>query len=198
MKEEFLRKLFHLLALGYVAGALWLPRRTFLAVVLLLLVLDFTFENLRFRVPAFRAWFLKSFGTLIRPGEREKFTAVFWMLLGVLTAALLVQPTPVLVTIYLFVIFGDGVASLVGKGIGGPKWPGSQKSLSGSSACFIVCLLCAALVLRPGYSWVGIVAASAAATLLEFGILPWNDNLAIPLGTALVFLLIYRLPLVLP
>jgi dolichol kinase len=195
MREEIIRKLFHLLALVYVAGALFLPRPVFLSGLAFLLVCDFIFETVRIRVPRFRPLIDKLVGGLVRAEESQKFTAVFWMLLGVFSAALVIGPPKLLVTIYLFLIFGDGVASLVGKGFGGPHWPNSPKRISGSLACFAVCLVSGILLLRPEYSWPGILLGALAATILEFGIVPVNDNLTIPLGSSLVFLLIYRVPL---
>lgn len=195
MKEEIARKLFHLLALIYVAGAMLLTRPVFLRIVALFLVVDILVEFARLRIPAVRARLEKYAAGLIRPEESQKFTAVFWMLLGVLSAAILIGPLRLLITIYLFLIFGDGVASLIGKSLQGPHWPGSPKRISGSLACFIVCLCLGSILLRPDYSWFGIVIGALAATILEFGILPLNDNLTIPAGTALVFLMIYRVPL---
>ncbi len=195
LKEEIVRKLFHLLALIYVAGAVLLPRPTFLVVLVLLLTIEFFLETARLRSPSFKSFFDRYFGGLIRAHEAGSFTAIFWMVLGVLLSAVIVGPIRVLAAVYLFLILGDGVASLVGKSVGGPKWPGSVKSVSGSAACFLVCLGVGALLMRPDYSWAGILIGALAATWLEFGILPGNDNVTIPVGTSLVFLLIYRFPL---
>lgn len=183
-----------MLALFYVAGVYLFPRPTFLAILAGILVLTALFEAARLKNPAFAGVVYMLAGPLFREEERQKPTGVLWMLLGVITAAFLIQSTKVVATIYLFVVFGDGAASLVGKGIGGPKWPGSPKSMSGSAACFLVCLLIAGLMLRPTFAWPGLILVAATAAVLEFGFFRLNDNFAIPLGCALVLKWVYQLP----
>lgn len=193
MREEIKRKLFHSLALGYVAGVFLLPRPLFIGVLIGLLFLDILFEVSRLKIPAFADFCQRWVGGLVRKEENTKLTAVFWMLLGVISSALIIKPALVVATVYLFLIFGDGAASLAGKGLGGPQWPGSPKRISGTAACFFVCVALGFLILSPAYSSAGILAAAAAATFFEFGFFSINDNLMIPLGTSLAFKWIYNL-----
>jgi dolichol kinase len=110
----------------------------------------------------------------------------------VTVSALLVEPLPLLVCALLYLIFGDTAASLVGKRLQGPRWPGSEKRFSGSLACLTVCLIIGATLLRPMYGWHGVVAGAITATLLEWSVLPINDNLTIPVGSSLVLLACYQ------
>jgi dolichol kinase len=42
------------------------------------------------------------------------------------------------------------------------------------------------------YGWHGVVAGAITATLLEWSVLPINDNLTIPVGSSLVLLACYQ------
>lgn len=193
MISEIKRKLFHLIGFIYVAGILWIPRPTFLLLVGLLLGADTLAEILRLRSARVASLMSRYFGGLFRSSEENKFTGIFWMLLGVFTTAALVPSNRLAATIFLYVIFGDGVASLAGKGFKGPHWPNSDKRLSGSLACLLMCLLVGTLMLRPLYGWSGVVGGALAATALEFGVIPLNDNFTIPAGSSVAFLLLYHL-----
>lgn len=194
MWSEIKRKLFHLTALVYVAGIIYLPRRPYLLLIGSALVLVGGVEAARLRRPAVNAWFQRRFGGLFREEERRRPTGVVWMLGGVLLTAVVVGPALLAAAALLYLILGDSVASLAGKGLGGPHWPGSRKRLTGSAACFLVCLGVGAVLLRPAYGWRGVLIGAGAATLLEWGVLPGNDNLAIPVGAGLALLLAYGIP----
>jgi dolichol kinase len=194
MWSEIKRKLFHLTALIYVAGIIYLPRRAYVAVLAVALLVVGGVEAARLSRPSVNAWFQRWFGGLFREEERNRPTGVLWMLGGVLLTAVVVAPTALAATALLYLILGDGIASVAGKGLGGPRWPGSPKRLAGSLACLLVCLAVGALVLRPGWGWHGIVLGAAAATFLEWGPLPGNDNLTIPLGAGAALLLAYGIP----
>src|SRR5258706_6686653 len=150
-------------------------------------------ELARLKFPSWNEWFQKHFGGIFREDEKSNFSGVFWMILGVLTTLLLIQPTELAVTVLLYLIVGDAFASLVGKRVGGPHWPKSPKRLSGSLACFLVCLGMGAAMLKPTYHWDGIIIGAFTATIVEVGYLPINDNFSIPAFTSLVFLLFYNL-----
>jgi dolichol kinase len=193
MWPEIKRKFFHLMALVYVVGVIYLPRSRFLLLLLAWLVVEVLFEKARHRNVFLNDWIFERFGPLFRPEERGHFSGVFWMILGVLTTGLLLRPVPVVVTVLLYLILGDGVASLVGMRWGGPRWPRSKKTLSGSVACFLVCLLVGATILRPAYDWSGVLAGAVAATLLELVPIRLNDNFLIPAGSSLVMMIFYGL-----
>jgi dolichol kinase len=99
-------------------------------------------------------------------------------------------PARVGATALLYLVLGDGVASLAGKGLKGPRWFRSDKRISGSVACFLMCAAAGAALLRPDMGWGLILAGAAAATLIEMGPVPLNDNLVIPAGSALVWALL--------
>jgi len=193
MWPEIKRKFFHLAALIYVLGVIYLPRSQFILLLFAWFAVEFVLETARRREIIFNDWLFQRFGGLFRPEERRNFSGIFWMILGVLTTVLLIRSVPVAVTVLLYLILGDGVASLVGMRWSGPHWPGSKKRLSGSLACFLICLVIGVTMLRPAYGWSGVFWGAAAATLLELGVLPINDNFLVPAGSSLVMMACYGL-----
>jgi len=191
MWNEIKRKFFHLTALIYVAGIIYLPRPTYVAVLAIALALVFVVERTRLSRPAVNDWFFRYFGRLFRSEERERMSGVVWMMAGVLVTAIVVPPTRLAATALLYLVLGDGIASVAGKGIGGPHWPGSRKRLAGSLACFAMCAAIGALLLPPVYGWHGVLIGAAVATALEWGLVPGNDNLTVPVGSGLALLLAY-------
>ena len=98
--------------------------------------------------------------------------------------ALFMYPNPASSIAIYALAFGDGLASLTGKMIGGAKVPFfGQKTFAGSIACFLsVFIVTSALTARPVESLV----VAIAATVLE--VIPFGnfDNLVIPFGVGLV------------
>lgn len=193
MWNEIKRKLFHLTGMIYIVGLIFIPRSTYLLILAGMLAAEFAVELLRIKNAAVRAWYLATFGHLLREREHSRLSGIFWMLAGVFTTVLLTDNVPIATTALLYLLLGDGVASLVGMRFGGPHWPGSAKRLSGSLACFVVCLFVGAVMLRAEYGWaVGILGATAA-TFIERGVVPVDDNYAIPVGSTVVLLIGARL-----
>lgn len=187
MRAEIKRKLFHLFGFIYVLGLAKLSRPHFINLVLIVWVVEFLFELFRLKIPFIRQRFNQSFGFLLRDEEKNHFSGVIWMILGVLASALLLEEFSLAATPILYLLLGDAVASLVGKGIQGPKWPQSKKSISGSTACFLVCLLVGWYMLYPRYGWSPVVLGALVATVVEYGFIPINDNFSIPFFLAVFF-----------
>lgn len=103
--------------------------------------------------------------------------------LGALLSALLFEPVPASVAIYILA-FGDGFSSLVGKLFGHVRMPLTRgKSVEGSLTCLVVSMLSAYAVSRK----LGASAAVAAfATVVEA--LPTKDwdNILLPLAAGLM------------
>jgi glycerol-3-phosphate acyltransferase PlsY len=193
MWTEIKRKLFHLTGLVYVVGLIYIPRTAYIWTLTAVVAVVFTLEQIRLRVPAAHAWCERTVWHLFREHEREKMSGVFWMAEGAWITVLLLKSVPLASAALLYLLLGDAVASLAGKRLKGPKWPGSQKTVSGSAACFCMCLAIGVALLRPHYyEWSGIVAGAAVATLAEALPLRLNDNLTIPVAATLTFLACYR------
>lgn len=192
MWSEIKRKLFHMTALIYVVGIIYLPRPLYLVLVGSALVAVLCVEALRLKIPTAALWFQRNFGALFRTHEATRLSGVPWMLAGVGLTAALLGPVRLASAAILYLILGDAAASLIGIRLGGPHWPGSRKRIVGSLACLGVCLVVGASVLRPEYAWSGVLFGALAATTIEWSHLPINDNFTIPVGSAVVFCLVYR------
>lgn len=193
MWNEIKRKLFHLAALIYLAGIIYLPRRAYLTTLLVALAVVYALERRRLARPGLNDWFFRHFGGLFRPAERGRISGATWMLAGVAATVALAPDPRIAAAALLYLILGDGVASIAGMTLGGPRWPGSPKSLSGSAACFAVCVAAGAAALTPAYGWGGVIMGALAATALEAGIVPGDDNLTVPVGSAVALMLSYGL-----
>jgi dolichol kinase len=193
LHRELKRKAFHLAALIYILGVVLIPRTIFIEALVAGLIGVTIFETLRLKFLSFNAIAMGLFGGLYREQEKTQFSGVFWLMAGVLVTVLLLRPIPLIVTVLLYVVLGDTAASIAGIGIGGVRWPGSHKTLVGSASCFAVCFVAGAVLLRPAYGWIGIVAGAAVATLFESGVVRVNDNFLIPFTTSITLAFCYRL-----
>jgi dolichol kinase len=116
------------------------------------------------------------------------------MTAGILSTILILPEPRLSAAAVLFLLLGDGVASLAGMTLGGPHWGSSPRRISGSAACLLVCLITGVVLLRPEFPWNGILIGAVVATVVEgVGIPNLNDNFLIPLTSAIVFFLTYIL-----
>ncbi|MCG3205634.1 MAG: hypothetical protein KCHDKBKB_02356 [Elusimicrobia bacterium] len=189
MWPEIKRKIFHLLGLLYVVGAIFIPKNTYLLLLLSALALVGLLEYYRLKVPSINEHLLRIFGNLLREKEKSHFSGLFWMLLGVTLTIAISQPIAVTTSALLYLILGDGAASLIGMRIQGPQWPKSQRRVSGSIGCFLVCFVVGAVLLQPNFGWTPVIVGALAATYFEHGFLSLNDNITIPVGSAAVLML---------
>jgi dolichol kinase len=191
MWVEIRRKIFHLLSLVYVVGLVYIPRTRYLLLLLAAGILVLISETIRLRVPMVGEAFNKIFGPIMREREQKTYSGLFWMLIGVFLTVFLVDSVPVAATAILYLILGDAMAALIGIRFKGPTWPNGNKRVSGSMACFLTCLLIGNFLLRPAYSWSGVIAGALTATVVEIGFFPVDDNVTIPVASALVLMLCY-------
>ena len=210
-KQELNRKLFHLFALLMPVGIFYIPKLTgvsnwFPAFILFFLVLgSVIMEALRFRYPAFQKIFYLCFGSMLRKEEDKITTGSTYIIAAAFICSIIFRETPhISFMVLIMFILGDAGAALVGQSIGKIKI--GKKSLEGSLACFIICLVLffifpmLPLVLDV---WDGIVPiplifiTSFAITLFE--LIPIkitkdftvNDNLIVPVAAGFCLKLLY-------
>jgi dolichol kinase len=148
------------------------------------LVLDL----LRPRWPALDALFRRRLSLILDEKDLQGLNGSTLYFGGCGLAVALFREDPASVGI-LALALGDPAAAIVGSSVRSPRW--GTKSLAGSAACLVVATL-AARVFVP---WPVAVAGGVAAMLLEAFAGSKLDNLAIPLGTALlVSLLVSHAP----
>ena len=214
-KEEINRKLLHILSGCCIpAGILYIPMipgaADCLPMVILgvMLVLSIIIEIVRFKAPAVQKLFYSMVGSMLRTEENKKLTGSTWIFASSFICSILFYRHPHISFMVLnMFILGDAVAAIVGLSMGRIKI--GKKSLEGSLACFILCLILffgvyphIPLLLD---QWNGqvpvplIFISSLSITLFE--LMPWritknlviNDNLTVPVVTGIIMLLLYPL-----
>lgn len=206
--EEIGRKLLHLFALVMPAGILYLPKLSVSPLVPILtlasvLVGIIIFEVLRFKFPFVQKLFYVLFGSMLRPEEQKQTTGATFVIGAALLCSVLFYKYPNISFIVLTLfILGDAIAAIVGLSIGRIKI--GKKSLEGSTACFLLCLLLIEFVfphipfvLEP---WGGkmplYIAVLTSLAITIFELIPLkitkkiviNDNLAVPVITGYVLI----------
>ncbi|MGA2507534.1 MAG: hypothetical protein ABSF80_08675 [Chitinispirillaceae bacterium] len=144
-REEIRRKLLHLFALLMPISIFYAPRWSFpFWLVPLLLFLIFVssiiVETLRFKVPFIQKTVLSIFGSMMRKEEHSNVSGWTWVVGSAFLCSIVFNNWPYVsfIALTLFII-GDAMAALIGISIGRIKI--GKKTLEGSLACFIVCIL---------------------------------------------------------
>ncbi len=211
-KQEINRKLFHFVGLLLPTGIFYFPiifkiSDIMVAVILaILLIISVFIEKLRFRYPKVNKIFQTCFRSMLRNEEHERLTGSTWLIASALICSVLFRTLPHIsfMVLSLF-IMGDAAAALAGQGIGKIKI--GKKTIEGSIACFLVCI-----VIFSGIfpflpflldRWNGtvplplILATSLAITVFELiplrltESLTVNDNLAVPVIAGVVMKYLY-------
>lgn len=145
-KQELNRKLLHLLALLIPIGIFYIPKLTGIpnwipALILFFLILaSIILETLRFRYPAVQKLFFICFGSMLRKQE-DKITTGSTYIIGAafICSVLFCEAPHISFMVLTLFILGDAAAALVGQSIGKIKI--GSKSLEGSLACFLLCVI---------------------------------------------------------
>lgn len=197
---ELYRKGLHLIALVLPAAVVVLGKPDALYGLIPLALFALTIDFARSRNSVLNRFIDQTFGWMMRNRERPTvgeppvFNGATWV---VTSMAVLTILFPVDVAVVAFCIFmlGDAAAALVGRRFGRTRWGRDGCTVEGSAAFFVTGLMAAFLIAAPelglapfSLTWAALILATAAATVLEATPLPLNDNIAAPLGTALVLL----------
>ena len=181
IQNEIKRKAFHFLSLVYALGYFFLERHLILMILSAILVIESVVEFGRFFAPKLNMKIVGFFGGIHRQEELLKPTGIFWTLLGSLVTMGLFQDRNVVLCAMGYLIFSDAAAALIGVRYGRHKF--GKISLEGSAACFFVSVVVGLFFLELPMA----LLAAVFVTIVEAVPLPYNDNLWIPLLSA-VFL----------
>jgi len=188
-----LRKVFHVLTSSVVPLLYWfLPfyvslegSRIFLLELLLFgLVLFFLFDGARLLFPALNRLVMDRLSLLIRETEKKKMTGATFTCLSFLVVVFFFS-REVAVTAMLFLTLGDTAAEIAGKNWGGRKYHG--RSLEGMAGFFIISFPLAWIVIQ---DWRVALTAAVMGALVEFFSIGIDDNLTVPVGSAISLWLI--------
>jgi dolichol kinase len=208
-KEEIRRKLLHLFALLMPVAIFYGPRWSFpgyLVPVTLftLFASSVIVEALRFKIPAIQRIVLTVFGSMMRKEEHFKVSGWTWVIGAAFLCTILFSNYKHISFIALTIfIIGDAMAALVGISLGRIRI--GSKTLEGSLACFIVCIMLFYLVFPfiPGLFDVwgcnkapSLIIWITSFVITIFELIPLkiapkitiNDNLAVPIIAGYVML----------
>jgi dolichol kinase len=184
---EVKRKFVHLTSL-WIPLAIWhLPQRTAGIVLGLVLAGSLGLDLLRHYVPKeTRGW--RHLVVLFRPKEQGNLSGSSFLLLAALLLVLFFSRETAALSL-VYIVVGDVAGALVGRRFG--RHPLFDKTWEGSLAFFLACVVISPLV--PGLPfWVKLCAAALAA-FVELLPLKLDDNLSVPLATAVFLAAIQRL-----
>jgi len=196
------RKMYHVLASSLFPLAYLYPpfglslsntQRWLLMVSGTCFLISFLFDFLRLRDHKFNSQFMKVFSAFIRRTETNRYNGSTFLCFAFFVVILLF-PRNIAITAMLFLSLGDAAAELGGKNFGRLKI--FQRSMEGTAAFFGVAFLIAfALFDDLRVAFLGAL-AGALVELFSFDL---DDNLTVPIGSALalslvVFLFIWVTP----
>lgn len=145
------------------------------AIVAILLGSDF----LRLRIRAANRIFFRLFRPLASPREAERVASSTWYMLGIALASTIAS-VPVAVSGILVMALSDPAASYFGQ-----RW-GRRPFLGGSVEGSTLFLLVALAVLTPRHGWWLALAVAVPVTVLERRSWPLDDNLVVPVASAVL------------
>ncbi len=180
-KGTVLRKLIHLCGIGIPVGAYYLPTGDFRVAAGGLFAFAVLVEVLRATRRGFRAWFSRTFGSMLIERETRGPTAATFLFAAVFLVSFLYS-REVVVLCLLYLIVGDTLAYFVGMRFGRIRYP-NGKSLEGTLGFVAFSVLVSLLV--PGVSVFVKGTGIAIGAFLEALEKPLDDNLLLPLGSGL-------------
>jgi dolichol kinase len=142
-------------------------------------LLSFILDLLRLRDRQFNSKFMRTFSWLIRQSEQDRFNGSTFLCLAFFIVILLF-PRTVAITAMLFLSLGDAAAELGGKHFGRLKLFG--RSLEGTLAFFLVAFPVAYSLID---DWRVALLGALAGALVELFSFEVDDNLTVPIGSAL-------------
>ena len=178
-KREISRKVIHILNIIIPLFHIYILKDKIDMIVFLSAMVIFCFfiEIFRNQNSFILKFFEKYLFFMMRSFEKQgSLTGSTWVFVGALITIILV-PQPFSLLALFFLAFGDTLAALVGM-----KFPFikiGSKSLSGSLACFIMCLI-VGLFLNFEISSEIILIGAFTATIAELTSIKINDNISIP------------------
>lgn len=185
--NEFKRKGIHLFALVIPIGYFFLPKLLSLLILTPFAVGSIVIDVIRLKRLPLHGFLNRLIGPMLREHEDADFTGSSYILTASVFTILLFDKLAAVAAIS-FIILGDIAAAFIGRRYGKIKF--KDKSLEGSLACLLMCLLVAVIV--PGLPlWIGVVGAFTAA-FVEGMTLFVDDNFSVPLISGLVMHILLR------
>ena len=182
MRTKPWRRLWHLLGGSFFPVlAFFVPKEALLITLGAMAGVFFTWEIARLNNARVNRWMASNLRVILKVEERHRPTGTTCLLFSSLVVFLLFGKY-VAITSLLFVSVGDLMATVIGEEYG-RQVVSSNKTLEGSLACLVSCLLIGMLMSRinPAITLPVALAGAVSATTVELLPIPIDDNLTVPL-----------------
>ena len=182
MRTKPWRRLWHLLGGSFFPVlAFFVPKEALLITLGAMAGVFFTWEIARLNNARVNRWMASNLSVILKDEERYRPTGTTCLLLSSLAVFLLFDKY-VAITSLLFVSIGDLMATIIGEEYG-RQVVFSNKTLEGSLACLVSCLLIGMLMSRvnPAITLPVALVGAVTATIVELLPIPIDDNLTVPL-----------------
>jgi glycerol-3-phosphate acyltransferase PlsY len=178
------RKLWRLLGTIFPILYFFVAQNIILIVLGIILLFFLSLEFVRFLKNDFNKLLFNRLSMILKNKEKNKISATTWFLLSTFLTILLFEKS-IAITALFFMIFGDSFAEVVGLEYGKHKI--FKKSLEGSLACLIVCLIVGFILMNFLNLTIRlIIFGGLAATLIELLPIGLDDNLSMPLFSGIL------------
>lgn len=166
-------------------------KSTVLWIILPILCFFIIIEIIRFSNFRFNERLFVIFRHIFKEKEKRSLLTTTWFLLSVLLTIILFKKEIAIIAI-LFLIFGDANASIVGTYFGHIRI--GQRSLEGSLAFFITCLIIGVIInfTQIKLSWLVVFSGALIATIIELLPLPIDDNFTIALFSSIIMTIVSK------
>ena len=186
---KIVRKIYRLLAISIPIVYLYFGKNALLKLLIPITTLALIVDILRLKVPKINSIVFSHLKFFLKEKERSSISTTSLFLLSCLIVTELFTREIALLSITL-TIFGDMFAEIIGTLYGKHKIY-RYKSLEGTLACFVSCLLSGIMLskyISLHMSW--ILIASLVATIVELLSVDVDDNFTMPIITAIILSLL--------
>lgn len=198
MKYEFIRKSVHTFSIIIPLSYRYIfdyNKNISIIVFGIMALIAIVVEFIRFKKHSIKLLFNEIFGFLLRDHEFSNLTGATYLLTSSLLC-IAIFPADIAFISISFLSIGDTVAALIGIRFGKRKIIFTKKSLEGSIACFVCCFIFSVIFLDnldlTTYGiWVISLFGALAATIAESSKVYLDDNIKIPIFSALVMTIVY-------
>lgn len=185
MDSELKRKLFHEIGLLIPISYFFYDKKDAIFGMSILVLVFVFVEFLRLRYNFGNDIIPKVVGKTVRDYEKIDLSAATYFIISSFFTVLLFEKYVAIAAISYNSI-GDLFSAIIGKNYGKTKYMGGKKSIEGSLACFVSCLLVGLLILNPFMA----ISGALAATFAEGYLIKVNDNLSIPIVSGIILTLV--------
>lgn len=181
---ELKRKSIHAAMVVIPLWIYFMPPRTADIGLIIASMATIAFDVWRLSDNKLKRFFLKFFKSLIRRHEEEHLLGSTYFMIAALISVLIFQKL-IAISALLFLVIGDMAAAVFGKKYGKPRYWG--KSIEGSLACFLSCLIIGYIILKSEEGANQLVWAGAlAAVIAEAVPAPMDDNMRVPIISGMI------------